>query len=230
MTLAGNIVQGWAECLGGNVIVQLSNPGSPFIGGTALSGLDMRTTSVVYSSPESWLIEVATAQMAHFYQIPMFGLGGASDSKILDTQAMIEAGLTLAYGALSGQNLIHDLGFMGSGFIGSLELLAICDELVAMLKRTMKGIKVNDDTLALEAIMEAGYGGDFLKLKHTRRYFGELVIPELIDKSMYNRWKEKSGKTLEQRAHDKVKKMLEEHKVELIPGDLRKEIDKIIKA
>ena len=230
ITLAGALAQEWAESLGGLVIAQLVNPGTPFIIGVASAGMDMRTTSVVYASPETYLLAIAAAQISHFYGIPMFGLGGASDSKVLDGQAVGEAATYLYIAALSGQHFIHDLGYMGSGLIGSLELLTICDELVAQVKRVMKGIKVDDETLAVDVIEKVGHGGNFLSEKHTRKFFREeYTIPELFDKWPYERWKKAGGKTLEQKAREKVLKILKEHEVEPLDKDVKKEIKKIIK-
>ncbi len=230
VTLAGALVQGWAESLGGLLIAQLVNPGTPFIVGMASAGMDMRTASVVYASAEVYLLAIAIAQVAHFYGLPMFGLGGATDSKTLDTQAVAEASTYLAISALSGQNLIHDLGFMGSGLIGSLELLTICDELVAQLKRVMRGVQVDQETLAVEVIEKVGYGGNFLKEKHTRKFFREeCLITELFDKNIYKKWKEKGGKTLEERAKEKTVKILREHQVEPLEKEVKNEIRKIIK-
>ena len=55
--------------------------------------------------------------MAHFYGLPMFSLGGCSDSKCLDQQAGIEAALTLMVTALSGGHIVHDLGYLESGLV-----------------------------------------------------------------------------------------------------------------
>lgn len=230
ITLAGDLVQEWAESLGGLVIAQLVNPGTPFIVGMSSAGMDMRTTSAVYASAQIYLLAIAIAQMGHFYGLPTFGLGGATDSKILDGQAVAEASTYLTISALSGQNLIHDLGFMGSGLIGSLELLTICDELVAQLKRVMGGIRVDQDTLAVEVIEKVGYGENFLMEEHTIRFLQEeYLASELFDKNFYKNWKEKGGKKLEERAKEKVIKILKDHEVEPLEKDVKKEIEKIIR-
>ena len=41
-------------------------------------------------------------------------------------------------------------------------------------------------------------------------------------------WEENGSKTLQQKAHQKVKEILKEHKPESLSEDIQKEIDKII--
>ncbi len=228
VTLAGAVVQGCAESLAGNIICQLVNPGTPFVFGSVPLVLDMRTGIAAYGTIEMMLKEVVLAQLSEYYQIPSWGTGGCTDSKVLDEQAIAEAAMNLTISALSGNNLVHDVAFMEFANSGSFELLVICDEIIAMLRRFMKGVNVNDETLAIEAIKEAGHGGAFLSLNHTLKYFSqEFLISELMDRSPWSRW-EKGKKTLAQRAHEKVIKILKEHFVEPIPKDVKEEIEKLI--
>ncbi len=230
VTMAGTLVQGWAESLGGLVIAELINPGTPFIVGTGTFLMDMKTSSIVYASAECMLLAVAIAQIAHYLDIPLFGLAGASDSQVLDGQALAESAMYLAISALAGQNLIHDLGYLASGLTGSLELLTICDEIVAMVKRIAKGIKVNDETLALGVIEKVGFGGNYLKEKHTRKHFWtEHLVPDLMNRDFHSGWVKKGGKTLEERAREKTKKLLKEHEVEPLDKEVKKKIEEIIK-
>jgi trimethylamine--corrinoid protein Co-methyltransferase len=230
ITLAGSIVQGSAESLAGNVICQLVNPGVPFIFGSVPLVLDMKRALVSYGTVETMIKEVMLAQIAEYYQLPSWGTGGCSDSKVLDEQAVAEAALNLTIAALSGNNLVHDVGFIESAKGGSIELLVICDEIIAMLRRIMKGVSVDDETLATGAIMEAGHGGSFLGLKHTLKYFSsEHLVSELMDRSGWARWKREGEKTLAQRAREKAKRMLEEHEIEPLAKDVKEEIERIIR-
>ncbi|GBC75359.1 hypothetical protein HRbin06_00677 [archaeon HR06] len=190
--------------------------------------MDMRTGIAAYGTIEMMLKEVMLAQLSDYYQIPSWGTGGCTDSKVLDEQAIAEAVMNLTISALSGNNLVHDVAFMEFANSGSFELLVICDEIIAMLKRFMRGVKVDNETLAVEIIKEAGHGGDFLHLDHTLKYFKEeFMIPELMDRSPWSRW-EKEKKTLAKRAHEKVIKILKEHSVEPIPKVIKEEIEKLI--
>jgi trimethylamine--corrinoid protein Co-methyltransferase len=52
---------------------------------------------------------------------------------------------------------------------------------LSALERSLRGITVDNESLALDLIQEIGPGGAFLAIDHTRRHFqDELLIPDLI--------------------------------------------------
>ncbi|MFW6138826.1 MAG: trimethylamine methyltransferase family protein [Spirochaetota bacterium] len=217
VTLAGNIVLTLAESLSGVVISQLKRRGSPVIIGGVITIMDMRTTAYCYGAAEFHLMSAALAQMSHYLRLPMFGTAGCSDSKCVDNQAAMEATLSISMQALSGANLIHDVGYIGSGLIGSYDMLVMCDEIIGMAKRFMEGISTEDEELAVELIHSVGPGGNFLAEEHTLKHFKtQHWHPLLMDRSEHRRWSNAGSKTLAQRTNDKVKKILEEHQ----PGPL----------
>lgn len=117
------------------------------------------------------LLGIAEAQLAQYLEIPLWGTGGCTDSKTLDAQAFVEASMNLTTAALCGQNLIHDIGLTEAAKGGSQELIVICDEIIGMLKRIMRGMTINDEALAIEEISRVTHGGSFLALKHTLQHF-----------------------------------------------------------
>jgi len=231
VTLAGAIVQGVAESLGGNVLCQLVHPGTPFVFGSVPLVFDMRSVLAAYGTVEMMIKQVMLAQLSDFYGIPSWGTGGCSDSKTLDMQAAIEASMSLTISALSGNNLVHDVAFLEYANSGSIELLVICDEVIEMIRRILEGVRIDQETLAVEAIKEAGHAGSFLSLKHTLKHFTEEhIIYELMDRSSWERWHSLGEKTLIQRAREKALKILKEHEVKPpIPKDIKEEMEKIIK-
>ncbi|MHB8869203.1 MAG: trimethylamine methyltransferase family protein, partial [Thermoleophilia bacterium] len=131
ITQAGAMAVAGAGELFGLVLAQLVREGTPIAlpGGTA-DKLDMRSMVDVYSAPEK---RVAFTEMAAFRGVPHFGLGGASDSKLVDEQSAAEAALTLLAEALAGSNLIHDVGYMESGMSNSLAQIVVCDEIIGWI-------------------------------------------------------------------------------------------------
>ena len=229
VTLAGHVVQGNAESLAGNILVQLENPGTPFIFGFTPQHIDMRSALTVYGSAECRLMGIIQAQMSDYYQIPLFGTGGVTDSKVIDEQASIEATMSLFTAALSGQNLIHDVGYMESGLSASPSFLVICNEIIGYIKRMMRGTKVRKETLAIDAISEIPCGGDYLTSKHTRQFFREeYSLPDLMDRSSWKKWVSEGKKSLKQKAKEKAKSILRAHEV-LFPKDTKEEIRGMIK-
>ncbi|MDP2984453.1 MAG: trimethylamine methyltransferase family protein [Candidatus Latescibacter sp.] len=228
VTMAGVLALGNAECLSGLVIHQLKKPGAPFITGGVISILDMRDAVLSYGAPELDLLSAAMADIAHFYRLPVFGTAGCSDSKVLDEQAAVEASISTLMSALSGSNLVHDIGFLESALTGSLELIVLTNEIVDMVRRIMRGIQVTPETLALDLIDKVGPGGHFIAEEHTAFNFRkEFWLPHLMDRRRFDTWHREGEKTLGVRLNEEVKRILKEHTPEQLPEGMVKEIHKI---
>lgn len=226
MTLAGALALGNAGEMVGVVLSQLKREGAPIIisGGTN-DMEDMRTMVGAYAAPEN---RVSFMEMAHYHDLPMFGLGGASDSKVPDGQAAAEAALSLLTETLSGAHLIHDVGYLASGMTASLEQMAICDDLIGWVKRFMQGVEVNDETLALDVIDAVGPDGDFISTEHTLAHFREDFYPQLLNRHNIEGWQAGGATTLRERAAARVNKLLAEHQAEPLPADVAAELDRIV--
>jgi trimethylamine--corrinoid protein Co-methyltransferase len=132
MTSVGSVAVVNAGVLVGLVLSQLKREGTPFItSGMSGGSLDMKTMVSPYCEPDHRGIPHG---LAHHYNLPMFGLGGCSDSKMVDQQAAAEAALTMMAETLGGANLIHDLGYLESGLSGSLAQLVLCNEIVSWIE------------------------------------------------------------------------------------------------
>ena len=226
MTLAGGMALINAGTLTGLVISQLKRPGAPvIIPGWGGESLDMRTMTEPYIAPD---FQCIGETLAHFYGLPMFTLGGASDSKTVDGQAAAEAALTIMLRALSGGHIVHDLGYLESGLSGSLAQLAICDEIVGWVRCATTDVEINDDTLALDLIDEVGPDGQFLDSEHTLRHFRERWYPCLIERDNYERWRSKGGKTIAQRAADRVEAILGSHKPEPLSAEVAEAVRAVV--
>lgn len=230
ITLAGSLVQQCAEVLSGLVLAHLLSPGTPTIVCTLPSIMDMITANIVLSSVETGVMCAAAAQIfREFYGIPYVGGGGMSDSKIPDQQAGYEKALTTLYGALGGSNLIH----LASGMLEfilsvSPEQIVIDDEILGMVLHGLKGININDDTLALDVIMKVGPRGQFLGQKHTLKYMRkELYIPAITDRLSRTSWQKEGSKDIVTRAKNKVAEILKTHRPEPLDEDIKKMLREI---
>ena len=210
----------------GLVLSQLKREGAPFIvPGWGSEGLDMKTLVSPYCSPNPRGLAHA---MAHYYNLPSFGLGGCSESKQVDQQAAAEAALTLMAETLGGANLIHDLGYLESGLTGSLAQLVLCDEIVGWVKHFVAPVEVSDETLALDLIDEIGPDGQFLDTEHTMAHFREHWYPTVFDRHNYDRWQAAGCKSLAEQAAERVSKILAEHQPEPLPGDIARKVKAIV--
>jgi len=212
MTMAGGLALSNAGVLVGLVISQLKREGAPvIIPGFGGDALDMRTMVDPYCAPDPRGMAQA---LAHFYHLPMFSLAGASESKLVDQQAGIEAALDMLIAAMSGGHIVHDCGYLESGLSGSLAQLVICNEVAGWIRHACRPVEVSAETLALDLIDQVGPDGQFLKLPHTRRHMRERWYPALIDRDAYHGWLSKGGKTLGERAAEQVSQILAAHHCE----------------
>lgn len=222
ITLTGSLALAAAESLAGLVMHQIQKPGAPFIFGACVSPLDMRTMILPYGSPEWRLNDLAMAELSRYYGLPVFGTGGAADSKIVDAQAGAEYANSLLVAALAGTNLIHDVGYLESGRTGSLESILLGAELIRWTKRFMAGLQVSGETLALDLIEEVGPGKHVLDHPHTLRHFREEITPSyVLDRDRYDRWLEDGAKDYAARAREFARRLIERHH----PGPLDDAVD-----
>jgi len=230
-TLASTIAMGVAESLVGIIASQLVREGSPIIMGGVYAIMDMKTTVYSYGSPEFHAMQAGIAEVAHYMGLPVFGTAGCTDSHTLDGQAAGEAAMSIFIAAQSGANLVHDVGYTGSGSMGSLYQLVMCDEIIGMVKRFMRGIPVNDDTLALDVIDEVGPGGHFLAQPHTMKNFkSETWFPSVMSRMRHDGWKTmEGGSTMGDRVTEKMRDILENYEVPALPDGVLKKIDEIVK-
>jgi len=167
ITLAGALALGNAECLVGLLLTQLVRPGTPFLYGMNTAALDMKSAIVSYGAPEWPLGMAAWTDLGRYYDLPVWGVAGATDSKLVDAQAGAEATVTIMAAFLSRCNLNHDVGYIEYGTTSSAEMLVIADEIIRDVRFVMDGVEVSQRTLARDAIHRATPGAGFLADDHT---------------------------------------------------------------
>jgi trimethylamine--corrinoid protein Co-methyltransferase len=226
ITQPGSVALVFAGVLAGLVLSQLKREGAPYIfPGWGGAPIDMRTLISPYCTP-NWG-SIASA-LAHFYQMPTFGLAGGSDSKVVDQQAAAEAAFTLLGETLGGPNIIHDLGYLESGLSGSLAQLVICNEIVGWIRSFLAPVVINDETVPLDLIDELGPDGQYMTTDHTLRHYREHWYPTVFDRGSHNQWAAKGGKTLGERAAEQVNKILSTHEIEPLPEETLKAIHAVV--
>ncbi len=227
MTVAGSVALNNAGQLAGVVLSQLKREGSPIIlcAGGAVMIMDMKTMGTAYAAPDSRLFEAA---LPNYYGLPRWGLAGCSDSKVVDQQAALEAALTLMMDVLNGCNLIHDVGYLEGGLSGSLEMVAICDEIIGWMKRLMQPLDISAETLALDLMEQVGPDRQFMDTEHTFRHFREDWYPELIDRRTFENWEAAGAQNLQDRARQKVGQLLERHETPRLPAEIEQKIRAVI--
>ena len=118
---------------------------------------------------------------------------------------------------------------MGMGF--SFPQLLLDHDLIKMIRRTVQGVAVSDETIALEVIEKVGVGGHFLSHPHTMKYMRtEQVQPELLTRMNREQWEKKGSRDIREAALEKAKDLYENHRPDPLPEGLPEEFDKLLKT
>ena len=124
--------------------------------------------------------------------------------------------------------MIYGLGMLESGITFDFGQLVLDCEFARMIKHTVQGFQVNDDTLALDVIKEIGPGGHYLMHRHTLEGMRSQSRPELIDRRTREVWEKAGATTAHERALAKAKWILENHIPEPLPDDILGKIRAIV--
>ncbi len=194
-TIAGAIAQTVAECLAGLVYVNAIKPGHPAIFGTWPFGLDLRTGAMSVGSGEQALLSAGCAQMHQYYGLPGGAAAGASDSKLPDMQAGWEQMCSNVMAGLSGLNMVYEAAGMHASLLGFChESLILGDDLIGQAMRCVRGIEVDDETLALDQMRDVCLTGPghYLGTDATLgRMQKDHVYPNLGDRTSPKEWEER---------------------------------------
>lgn len=209
ITLAGSLVVAAMEFLSGLAMCRLASPGCPVIWGTGIAPLDLKTTTRAGGSPEHGLTGAAVTQIAHGYGVPSLCGGFDTTASVPGTHAAMEKFASGASLVLGGADLIVGTGLLEDARTLWLEQLFIDDEAVEMMKRIGDGIRVDEETIALDVIERVGIGGSFLGQRHTMTHLrSEQFLPALVDRRSFDLWGADGRRSMEDRARDRVREAL----------------------
>jgi trimethylamine--corrinoid protein Co-methyltransferase len=231
VTGAGTLVISLAGALSGLAIIQLKKRGAAVCIGGVPQPMDLRTGRPAYGGPEMSLYSAAMSDISRYLGLPFMGTAGASEAKLLDPQAAIESTVQVVLSGLSGAALVHDVGFLDCADIGSLEMLVMNDEIIAMARRVMRGVEVSDDTLMLDLIDLIGPGGEFMSAKETARQCrDEIWVPTLMDREPWENWEAAGSQTMNDRVKARLREILATHEPPPLPDGAAERIEAILQA
>jgi len=226
-TFAGCLAIANAEVLSQLVVLQLKKPGAPVIFGSMPSIMDMKTTIYSYGAPEKALMVGALTELCHYYKLPMYGTAGCTDAAIMGIQAAVESTYQILISALTGADLVHNVGTTYHGGWRSLELTVLADEIIDMVKVLMGGIEISKETLPLDLIERVGPRANYLFESHTLKHFRKFWVPRIFDRSAV---RTEGVKDCEELLKERTIEILRTHKPKPLPEDVVKELKKVEKT
>lgn len=228
VTIPGAVAQGVAESMFCIVLAQLRSPGCPVGLGCSYAAFDMARGLMSIAGPEMSLAQAAHAEVAQSLGLPTWGLAGATDAKVLDAQAGVEATFNIMAQGMSGLNLIHDVGYMDMSMACSVEQLVLGDEIIGMVRRFMEGLEFTPEQLAMDVLEAVGPAGQFLSQKHTMTHFKKaLWQPSLFTRKPIEKWLKDGSRNTEDRVRARVKEILATHEPEPLSQDVIEALEHI---
>ena len=204
--VATALVRHHAGVLAGCRAVQAQTPGAPFF--YVVPGARMGRAT---SGPEDVLFALGAMQLAGHVGLPvsvgaLATSAGESDWQSCADNASGALGALAAHGAV-----VLGAGTLSRGRVFSLQQLVMDAEIFSWSARIAAGIRVGQDTLALDAIKQVGIGGNYLGHGHTRQHMRRVWRPRLLDRSMWDAWVTSGREGAFEKASSHVAQLLGAH-------------------
>jgi trimethylamine--corrinoid protein Co-methyltransferase len=111
----------------------------------------------------------------------------------------------------------------------SAEKLVIDDEMIGSIRRYVRGIEVNDETLALDLIRELGHRPDYLWNEHTLAHFQEEIRhSRLAVRCKREAWENLGSRAWDERATERVREILAQPVVSQVTPEQERELARIV--
>lgn len=224
VTLAGAMVQGFAELLGCATLVQILRPGCPLIIGLGGVGSDLRNGTTGFGRPENALGIQIGAQIARHLNLPFRCSAAVTSSRRPDCRSGYERMMTALTAYTAGAHLcLQAAGILDSINMMSYEQYMIDMEIWAYIKRMSKPIQIDEQTIGMDVI--DFHADHYLAHEHTVRYMREeLFVPSLVDPETYDQWFCSNGKDIVIKARQMADQILKNLQPPPLEEGIRKDL------
>ena len=221
VTVAGTLTQVLAEALAGIAYSQLIRAGAPVIMGAFVTSIDMNSGAPTFGTPEAAHITYGAGQLARRLGLPFRSGGSFCGSKLPDAQAAYETANSLNMALLAGVNfMLHSCGWLEGGLVSSFEKFVLDADQLGTLHHLAKGVSMDENGQAMDALREVGPGGHFLGCEHTQANFKSAFWrSDVLDYKPYETWEEEGARDSATLASARVRKLLGDYQAPAIdPG------------
>jgi trimethylamine:corrinoid methyltransferase-like protein len=226
-TLAGTLTVGNAEVISALALMQMAYPGAPVYYAAAQTSMDLRSGAYTGGGPEDYLFGAATNVLADFYNVPLSMGAFATGAKEPGWQSAVDNSLSSFMAVSTWSDMLLGAGLLHGSRILSYEMMLLDAEIWSIICAMARGITVDDETLALQAIREVGPGGNFLAHRHTKKHMRELWRPTYFDRRPFSEW-EKSRDGAVAWANAKAREILASHRPERLAPAEQAELGQLI--
>lgn len=230
-TLAGSLAAHNAFIMAMLVLSQLIKPGTKVLPGIFDFAMDMKSGAPSFGSIVSTLMLAGFNQIWRGYGLPTYDVTtGYSSSKGMDFQAGYEKASQCILAGVSGANLMGLYGAVSAELTFHPVQAIMDDDLAGMVGRFLRGILVNEETLAADVINRVGpIPGQFLSEEHTRKWWPREQYPlKYGDRSAYSEWIATGRPTVINNAREAMEEILARHKPKPLTPSQEEEIERIL--
>ncbi len=170
ITPAGTFALLNAELLAGLALSQLIKQGTPIILGSLPAFFDMKGMANFYD-PQSYVINLACAEMMAHYRLPHCGTSGSGMGWGADLIAGGHQWVNHLLSCLGKVGLVPFVGDNLGSKAFSPTVIVLANEVIAQARRLAQGFPLDEASLALDDIAQVGPGGNFLISDLTLKLF-----------------------------------------------------------
>ena len=210
ISIAGAAAMINAEMLAGLTLLQLVNPGAPYVHAPASAMPNLQTGQYITGSPQSNLINNAVLQIAiERYKIPTHTMAGMTDAKVADAQSGYETMQSFMQCMLGGAHIINEsLGVLDSIMVNSFEKFVMDEEMISRVVSMMQGVPAEEEDFMLDVMQAVGPRGTYLTHPSTFKQFRNAWRPTVSCWDDYNKWEKGGSQDALARANAKYKEIL----------------------
>ncbi|MFT7369116.1 MAG: trimethylamine--corrinoid protein Co-methyltransferase [Octadecabacter sp.] len=227
VSVVGTLTQVLAEVMAGVAYSQIIRPGAPVIFGTFVTSIDMNSGAPTFGTPEAAHITNGAGQLARRLGLPYRSAGSFCGSKLPDAQAAYETANSLNMGLLSGVNfMLHSCGWLEGGLVASFEKFVLDADQLGTLHHMARGVEIDENAQAMDAIREVGPGGHYLGCEHTQKNFKSAFWrSEVFDYKPFETWEEEGARDSQELASVRVAKLIDTYVAPPLDPEIRAKLD-----
>ncbi|MEM7076572.1 MAG: trimethylamine methyltransferase family protein [Pseudomonadota bacterium] len=230
VTIAGALAQANAEAMFGMAYAQLVRPGTPVIYGCSLATVSMKSGAPLYGTSEIARLTLAMGQLARRYKVP-YRIGGVRNGSMeSDASTGAQNAMTMMPALLAQANFIlHSVGWLENSMSVSFAQFIMDLDQLALLQELVKGIAIDDETLALEAIATARPAGDYFANPHTiKHYRSTFIEPMMPTWGTFDAYQAAGSPSLVSSALDWARRALDAYEQPQLDAAVKEELDAFV--
>ena len=231
VTAAGVLAVGLAETLAGLVLGYAVDPNATMTLDLTPGYCDMRSMHFGYAGAERVPLLSARVQLvSEYYGCPSGIHGGKTDACVPGIQAGVEKAMTMYSAAMSGAIGFGTVGHLENAVTFSPLQLAIDNEIARYVRHAIRGIEVNEETLAVDVVEAAGINGHTYDHPHTVAHFRDVeLLSPFFDAKSWGVGDSLDRERFEKRAAAKVRELMAAESEPVLTADQEAAIDEVVK-